>query len=336
MSLTGGSITFPPPITGGTPKATASSSQSANLETPLYDHLPAASGAPRSGWLKKQPSFRWASYGRKASKGLSPTLAPSVELDNPDRGTHDSDLGHGGHNQSQQGPRASSPLSGQMRLPPSSFSSTEAISPKTPTNAATLPIPHPATATSVIAGHTSLPVSPSVATEATHAPPHDSTSRSATVHPALASSSTKPIPAADSSPLLPTSTALPPTAPLSTAHARTSTTPSEVSRSGSTLGSAQNPQKFKVTLDDPCWKVLPAALKKYKIQDDWRMYALFICYGSTGASPFSACKRGTQTRTRRWTPNNIPSRSCRPRDGYRAVPQLRREAAPPLPEAQGD
>lgn len=37
-----------------------------------------------------------------------------------------------------------------------------------------------------------------------------------------------------------------------------------------------------MTLDDPCYKVLPAALKKYKINDDWRQYALFICYGNTG------------------------------------------------------
>ncbi|CUA78048.1 hypothetical protein RSOLAG22IIIB_02663 [Rhizoctonia solani] len=44
----------------------------------------------------------------------------------------------------------------------------------------------------------------------------------------------------------------------------------------------QNPYKsFKVTLDDPCWKVLPAALKKYRISDDWQNYAMFICYGNT-------------------------------------------------------
>ncbi|KAK4051136.1 hypothetical protein OIV83_002958 [Microbotryomycetes sp. JL201] len=48
------------------------------------------------------------------------------------------------------------------------------------------------------------------------------------------------------------------------------------------LSSADNPYKnFRVTLEDPCYKVLPAALKKYKITDDWRQYALFICYGST-------------------------------------------------------
>jgi len=50
----------------------------------------------------------------------------------------------------------------------------------------------------------------------------------------------------------------------------------------STVGSSENPYKsFRVTLEDPCYKVLPAALKKYKINDDWRLYALFICYGTT-------------------------------------------------------
>ncbi|KAI0027479.1 hypothetical protein K488DRAFT_81113 [Vararia minispora EC-137] len=39
-------------------------------------------------------------------------------------------------------------------------------------------------------------------------------------------------------------------------------------------------QSFKVSLEDPAWKVLPAALRKYKINnDDWQNYAMFICYG---------------------------------------------------------
>ena len=47
--------------------------------------------------------------------------------------------------------------------------------------------------------------------------------------------------------------------------------------------SSDNLKSFKVSLDDPAWKVLPAALKKYKINnDDWQNYAMFICYGSTG------------------------------------------------------
>lgn len=48
--------------------------------------------------------------------------------------------------------------------------------------------------------------------------------------------------------------------------------------------SSDNLKSFKVSLDDPAWKVLPAALKKYKINnDDWQNYAMFICYGSPGA-----------------------------------------------------
>ncbi|KAH9462297.1 hypothetical protein Pst134EB_006201 [Puccinia striiformis f. sp. tritici] len=41
-----------------------------------------------------------------------------------------------------------------------------------------------------------------------------------------------------------------------------------------------NPYKsFRVTLEDPCYKVLPAALKKYKINEHYKNYVLFICYG---------------------------------------------------------
>ncbi len=55
------------------------------------------------------------------------------------------------------------------------------------------------------------------------------------------------------------------------------------------LGSTPSDLKsFKVSLDDPAWKVLPAALKKYKINNhDWQNYAMFICYGTTG-TPLSA------------------------------------------------
>ena len=38
-------------------------------------------------------------------------------------------------------------------------------------------------------------------------------------------------------------------------------------------------KSFRVALDDPCWKVLPAALRKYNINADWRQYALYIVYG---------------------------------------------------------
>lgn len=54
-------------------------------------------------------------------------------------------------------------------------------------------------------------------------------------------------------------------------------------------------KSFRVTLEDPCWKVLPAALKKYKINDDWKMYALFICFGNTGQIAPSHSWRDTLT-----------------------------------------
>lgn len=44
-------------------------------------------------------------------------------------------------------------------------------------------------------------------------------------------------------------------------------------------------KSFKVSLEDPTWKVLPAALKKYRINNDsWQNYAMFICYGSPSKS----------------------------------------------------
>jgi protein STE50 len=47
--------------------------------------------------------------------------------------------------------------------------------------------------------------------------------------------------------------------------------------------STDNLKSFKVSLEDPTWKVLPAALKKYRINNDnWENYAMFICYGSPG------------------------------------------------------
>lgn len=52
--------------------------------------------------------------------------------------------------------------------------------------------------------------------------------------------------------------------------------------------STDNLKSFKVSLEDPTWKVLPAALKKYRIHNDtWQNYAMFICYGPSG-TPFAA------------------------------------------------
>lgn len=54
-------------------------------------------------------------------------------------------------------------------------------------------------------------------------------------------------------------------------------------------------KSFRISQDDPCHKVLPAALKKYKINDDWRQYALFICYGNTGTFHYGSMSLNTQS-----------------------------------------
>jgi len=38
-------------------------------------------------------------------------------------------------------------------------------------------------------------------------------------------------------------------------------------------------KSFRVGMEDPCWKILPAALKKYNIFAPWHHYALYIVYG---------------------------------------------------------
>ncbi|KAK7509862.1 uncharacterized protein IWZ02DRAFT_69239 [Phyllosticta citriasiana] len=60
--------------------------------------------------------------------------------------------------------------------------------------------------------------------------------------------------------------------------------PETASLAPSTAGSSNNPQveifkSFRVSIDDPCHKVLPVALKKYNITADWRQYALYIVHG---------------------------------------------------------
>jgi hypothetical protein len=61
-------------------------------------------------------------------------------------------------------------------------------------------------------------------------------------------------------------------------------------RSNVGVADATDIRSFKVSLDDPAWKVLPAALKKYKINnDDWQNYAMFICYGNTGTLALALC-----------------------------------------------
>lgn len=57
------------------------------------------------------------------------------------------------------------------------------------------------------------------------------------------------------------------------------TPPRSESRIGHDPPSVEIFKSFRVSMDDPCHKVLPAALKKYNIHADWRQYALYIVYG---------------------------------------------------------
>jgi hypothetical protein len=73
---------------------------------------------------------------------------------------------------------------------------------------------------------------------------------------------------------------------LSTASTAVTTPPtSNPPASATTPNSSQPPgnveifKSFRVSIDDPCYKVLPVALKKYNISADWRQYALYIVYG---------------------------------------------------------
>lgn len=58
-------------------------------------------------------------------------------------------------------------------------------------------------------------------------------------------------------------------------------TPSSASRVESRAGpsSVEIFKSFRVSWDDPCYKVLPAALRKYNIHHDPKDYALYIVYG---------------------------------------------------------
>jgi hypothetical protein len=44
-------------------------------------------------------------------------------------------------------------------------------------------------------------------------------------------------------------------------------------------GSVEIFQSLRVGMEDPCYKVLPAALKKYNINAPWEQYVLYIVYG---------------------------------------------------------
>lgn len=51
------------------------------------------------------------------------------------------------------------------------------------------------------------------------------------------------------------------------------------SRSSGEPSSVEIFKSFRVSWEDPCYKVLPAALKKYNIHSDPKLYALYIVYG---------------------------------------------------------
>lgn len=56
-------------------------------------------------------------------------------------------------------------------------------------------------------------------------------------------------------------------------------TPAPETPGGSSSASVEIFKSFRVSMDDPCYKVLPAALKKYQINAPWDQYALYIVYG---------------------------------------------------------
>ncbi|KAK9467156.1 hypothetical protein V1512DRAFT_262083 [Lipomyces arxii] len=79
-----------------------------------------------------------------------------------------------------------------------------------------------------------------------------------------------PISAASTPVLSPPTTTTPNPMPIS------SSVPSSFSPS---LTLSEAFKRFKLKQDDPCYKVLPAVLKGHKINDDWRQYALLVCFG---------------------------------------------------------
>jgi len=55
--------------------------------------------------------------------------------------------------------------------------------------------------------------------------------------------------------------------------------PNPLSTPGNSSSSVEIFKSFRVSMEDPCYKVLPAALKRYNIQANWRQYALYIVHG---------------------------------------------------------
>lgn len=68
-------------------------------------------------------------------------------------------------------------------------------------------------------------------------------------------------------------------APPPTARTDTPSSATRVDSRGAGPSSVEIFKSFRVSWDDPCYKVLPAALKKYNIHNDPKDYALYIVYG---------------------------------------------------------
>lgn len=77
----------------------------------------------------------------------------------------------------------------------------------------------------------------------------------------------------------------------------TTTTTTNTTSSTSSSARAERPRKnkdvsnpmksFRVNLEDPCWKVLPAAMKKYDVRGREEDYRLYITYGDVGTAPLT-------------------------------------------------
>lgn len=63
---------------------------------------------------------------------------------------------------------------------------------------------------------------------------------------------------------------------LSTVNTSLSSSPSPSPSTGSSLAEAF--KSFRIKEEDPCYKVLPAALRKYRVNADPRNYVLVVCY----------------------------------------------------------
>ncbi|KIM43974.1 hypothetical protein M413DRAFT_433200 [Hebeloma cylindrosporum] len=66
-------------------------------------------------------------------------------------------------------------------------------------------------------------------------------------------------------------------------ESRPNPSPKQIELIPNYYSNAESPEGFKIGLEDPMWKVLPAALKKYRINnEDWQSYAMLVCYGPSG------------------------------------------------------